>query len=105
MHFRLNKQDSDGNYFKDKRRKYTPREFESSNTFRTAEQNKEDDGTVGLAGYHNDGIMDVRELCKFIKDEVNKYLVNPATSAFDHKPTSVSRTSASRFSWTSTTTT
>lgn len=85
VHFRLNKQDGDGNYFKDKRRKYTPREFESSNTFRTAEQNKEDDGTAGLAGYHNDGIMDVRELCKFIKDEVNKYLVNPATSAFDHK--------------------
>ena len=85
VHFRLNKQDGDGNYFKDKRRKYTPRKFESYTTFHTAEQNKEDDGTAGLAGYHNDGIMDVSELCKFIKDEVNKYLVNPATSAFDHK--------------------
>lgn len=85
VHFRLNKQDGDGNYFKDKRRKYTPRQFHSSNTFCTAEQNKEDDGTAGLAGYHNDGIMDVKELCKFIKDEVSKYLVNPATSAFDHK--------------------
>lgn len=85
VHFRLNKQDDTGNYFKDKRRKYTPRQFHSSNTFCTAEQNKEDDGTAGLAGYHNDGIMDVKELCQFIKDEVNKYLVNPATSAFDHK--------------------
>lgn len=84
VHFRLNKQDATGKYYTDKRRKYTPRTMVASTVWRTAEENKEDDGTPGLAGFHNDGIMDVAQLCAFIKDEVNKYLDNPASSAFDN---------------------
>ncbi len=84
VHFRLNKQDANGKYYTDKRRKYTPRTMKTSTVWRTAEENKEDDGTPGLAGFHNDGIMDVAQLCAFIKDEVNKYLDNPASSAFDN---------------------
>lgn len=85
VHFRLNKQDAAGKYYTDKRRKYTPRKMETSTVWRTAEENKEDDGiTPGLAGFHNDGIMDVAQLCAFIKNEVHKYLDNPASSAFDN---------------------
>lgn len=84
VHFRLNKQDAAGKYYTDKRRKYTPRTMVAQTVWRTAEENKEDDGTPGLAGFHNDGIMDVAQLCAFIKDEVNKYLDNPASSAFDN---------------------
>lgn len=85
VHFRLNKQDANGKYYTDKRRKYTPRKMETSTVWRTAEENKEDDGiTPGLAGFHNDGIMDVAQLCTFIKNEVHKYLDNPASSAFDN---------------------
>lgn len=84
VHFRLNKQDANGKYYTDKRRKYTPRAMVAQTVWRTAEENKEDDGTPGLAGFHNDGIMDVAQLCAFIKDEVNKYLDNPASSAFDN---------------------
>lgn len=84
VHFRLNKQDANGKYYTDKRRKYTPRTMVASTVWRSAEENKEDDGTPGLAGFHNDGIMDVAQLCAFIKDEVNKYLDNPASSAFDN---------------------
>ena len=84
VHFRLNKQDAAGKYYTDKRRKYTPRTMVASTVWRSAEENKEDDGTPGLAGFHNDGIMDVAQLCAFIKDEVNKYLDNPASSAFDN---------------------
>lgn len=84
VHFRLNKQDANGKYYTDKRRKYTPRTMVAQTVWRTAEENKEDDGTPGLAGFHNDGIMDVAQLCAFIKDEVNKYLDNPASSAFDN---------------------
>lgn len=85
VHFRLNKQDANGKYYTDKRRKYTPRKMETSTVWRTAEENKEDDGiTPGLAGFHNDGIMDVAQLCAFIKNEVHKYLDNPASSAFDN---------------------
>lgn len=84
VHFRLNKQDANGKYYTDKRRKYTPRTMVASTVWRSATDNKEDDGTPGLAGFHNDGIMDVAQLCAFIKDEVNKYLDNPASSAFDN---------------------
>lgn len=84
VHFRLNKQDAAGKYYTDRRRKYTPRTMVASTVWRSAEENKEDDGTPGLAGFHNDGIMDVAQLCTFIKDEVHKYLDNPASSAFDN---------------------
>lgn len=84
VHFRLNKQDAAGKYYTDKRRKYTPRTMVASTVWRSAEENKEDDGTPGLAGFHNDGIMDVAQLCTFIKNEVHKYLDNPASSAFDN---------------------
>lgn len=83
VHFRLNKRGVDGNYYSDKRRKYTDREFAASETWRDAKQNAEKDGTAGLAGFHNDGIMTVPYLCKYIKDQVNKYLDDPAVSDFD----------------------
>ncbi len=85
VHFRLNKRGVDGNYYSDKRRKYTDREFAASETWRSAEQNAEEDGSgeVGLAGFHNDGIMTVPYLCKYIKEQVKKYLDNPAVSDFD----------------------
>lgn len=83
VHFRLNKRGDNGNYYSDKRRKYTDREFAASETWRDAKQNAEKDGTAGLAGFHNDGIMTVPYLCKYIKDQVNKYLDNPAVSDFD----------------------
>lgn len=83
VHFRLNKRGADGNYYSDKRRKYTDREFAASETWRDDKQNAEKDGTAGLAGFHNDGIMTVPYLCKYIKDQVNKYLDNPAVSDFD----------------------
>lgn len=84
VHFRLNKQDAAGKYYTDKRRKYTSRTMVASTVWNSAEDNKEDDGTPGLAGFHNDGIMDVAQLCTFIKNEVHKYLDNPASSAFDN---------------------
>lgn len=83
VHFRLNKRADDGNYYSDKRRKYTDREFAASEKWRDSEQNVEKDGAAGLAGFHNDGIMTVPYLCKYIKDQVNKYLDNPAVSDFD----------------------
>ena len=74
VRFRLNKKDDAGNYYSDKRRKYTPRVFTTSSTERTAEENKEDDdGTPGLAGKHNDGCMDIRGLVKYIKEQADKY--------------------------------
>lgn len=83
VHFRLNKRGDDGNYYSDKRRKYTDREFAASETWRSAEMNAEEDGSgAGLAGFHNDGIMTVPYLCKYIKEQVNKYLDNEV-SDFD----------------------
>lgn len=82
-HFRLNKME-DGSYYSDKRRKYTPRVFASSSEWRTSVQNMEGDGTEGLAGYHNDGCMDVVALVKYMKDQVKRYLVNPDDSDFDN---------------------
>ena len=86
VRFRLNKQDSDGNYLSD-RRKYTPRGFVSYYEKRDAVTNKEDDGTDGLAGYHNDGAMDVVQLVAYIKNEVQKYR-DGKDNAFDHKASS-----------------
>lgn len=83
VHFRLNKRGDDGNYYSDKRRKYTDREFAASETWRSAQQNAEEDGANGLPGFHNDGIMTVPYLCKYIKEQVKKYLDNPAVSDFD----------------------
>ena len=71
VHFRLNKQDDGGNYFQDRRRKYTTRVFEHKEL---SQENLEDDGTVGLAGYHNDGCMDIIQLVSYIKDQVEKYV-------------------------------
>lgn len=82
VHFRLNKRDKDGNYYSDKRRKYTDREFAASEKWRDAKQNAEKDGAEGLAGFHNDGIMTVPYLCKYIKEQVNKYVDNEV-SDFD----------------------
>lgn len=76
VHFRLNKKDSSGKYL-ETRRKYTPREFENKDV---SQKNMEDDGTTpGVAGYHNDGVMTVPQLCLFIKNEVKKYLDNNLT--------------------------
>ncbi|MGM9780905.1 MAG: fimbrial protein [Candidatus Cryptobacteroides sp.] len=71
VHFRLNKQDDGGNYFQDRRRKFTTRVFEHKEL---SQENKEDDGTEGLAGYHNDGCMDIIQLVSYIKDQVEKYV-------------------------------
>lgn len=83
VHFRLNKQDSDGNY-SELRRKYINRPFVAYQSWRTASDNKEGDGTDGLAGYHNDGIMDVQQLVEYIKAEVRKYHAGK-DNVFDHK--------------------
>lgn len=81
VHFRLNKKGEDGKYLQT-RRKYTPRAFENKDV---SQENKEDDGSSGVAGYHNDGAMTVPELCLFIKNEVKKYLDNNLTMcAFDN---------------------
>lgn len=70
VHFRLNKQSANNSYYADKRRKYTQRVFESK-AFPQA--NREDDGTEGLYGYHNDGCMDIIQLVQYIKDQVGLY--------------------------------
>lgn len=73
VHFRLNKKDAEGNYFDVKRRKYTDRPFLTSKDYKSAEQNAEGDGSPGLAGYHNDGSMDIVDLVKYIKEQVKLY--------------------------------
>ena len=83
VHFRLNKKNEDGTY-STSRRKYVDRVFATSTTERSASDNKEGDGTTdGLGGYHNDGIMDVEYMVNYIKDQVDRYLVDPSSSAFD----------------------
>ena len=86
VHFRLNKPDSNGNY-SDARRKYTPRQFVSYYDYRSASENREDDGSDGLAGYHNDGAMTVQQLVEYVKGEVAKYREGKV-NAFDHKSSS-----------------
>lgn len=82
VHFRLNKKDGSG-IFSPARRKFTDRTFKSSTDFRSASDNLEGDGTPGLAGYHNDGIMDITQLVSYIKRQVGRYLDSPADSDFD----------------------
>lgn len=69
--FRLNKQDVGGSYYSDKRRKFTERVFESKVVI---QDNKEDDGSDGLRGYHNDGCMDIIALVKYIKEQAQLYV-------------------------------
>ena len=85
VRFRLNKQDAGGNYYADERRKFTPRVFESSTTLRSASDNLEGDGTPGLAGYHNDGSMDIVALVEYMRKQVKLWMQNPEGSDFDHK--------------------
>lgn len=86
VHFRLNKTDKSGDYFSTKRRRYTPLKFEESTEYRdSTTQNIDKDGTPGLAGYHNDGIMDVPAIVEYIKKQVHQFMVNPDLSAFDNK--------------------
>lgn len=90
VHFRLNRKETgaDGKkYYSENMRKYITREFASSDVYRTAEQNLEGDGTKGEAGYHNDGVMDIIYLVKYIKEQVRKYetdkIYDIKTSDFD----------------------
>ena len=84
VRFRLNKKDSDGN-FVGTRRKFCDRRFETTGTLRSASDNREGDGTPGLAGYHNDGTMYITELVDYIKTQVTRYLESRDASEFDHK--------------------
>ncbi len=83
VHFRLNKKDDRGS-FMTQRRKFSARSFETSSVLRSASENKEGDGSDGLAGYHNDGVMDVPELVSYIKGQVNRYVQDPNASEFDN---------------------
>ena len=82
--FRLNKPDANGNY-SNIRRKYTPRVYAGSNSERSEIDNAEDDGAAGLAGYHNDGCMDVAALVDYMRRQVRLWLTNPEASDFDNK--------------------
>lgn len=74
VHFRLNKKDANNEYYQDKRRRYTNRAFAESSTFRSADLNQESDGSgSGLGGYHNDGVMDIIDMVKYIKTQVKRY--------------------------------
>lgn len=74
VHFRLNKKDANNEYYQDKRRRYTNRTFAESSTFRSAADNMESDGSgPGLGGYHNDGVMDIIDMVKYIKTQVKRY--------------------------------
>ena len=89
VNFRLNRK-KDGTYSSDRRKFLDPVKypFESSTEWRDGSiarengGNKEGDGTDGLSGYHNDGVFDIISLVKYMKEQVNKYLVDPATSDF-----------------------
>lgn len=69
--FRLNKKDTDGTYYSNKRRKFTQRVFQSTEL---PQDNKEDDDTDGLRGRHNDGCMDIIALVRYIKTQVQLYV-------------------------------
>lgn len=72
VHFRLNKKKDDtGQYYSDKRRKYTTRVFEHKEI---SQDNLEDDGTEGLSGKHNDGCMDIIALVRYIKDQTKLFV-------------------------------
>lgn len=85
VHFRLNKKDGSGNYYSEQRRKFTPRVFASSTVWNSESVNKEDDGTNGMAGYHNDGCMDVVALVKYMQQQVKLWLTNKDVCDFDNK--------------------
>lgn len=85
VHFRLNKKDGSGNYYSDQRRKFTPRVFASSTVWNSESVNKEDDDTNGMAGYHNDGCMDVVALVKYMQQQVKLWLTNKDVCDFDNK--------------------
>lgn len=85
VHFRLNKKDASGLYYSDQRRKFTPRVFASTTVWNDASTNKETDGTDGLAGYHNDGCMDVVALVKYMQQQVKLWLTNKDVCDFDNK--------------------
>jgi len=73
-HFRLNKYTDDNKSdWSAARRKYTPRVYNEYSTWRSAEDNKEDDDTDGRAGYDNDGCMDVIALVAYLKAQAEKY--------------------------------
>lgn len=71
VHFRLNAQDGNGAYYSEKRRAYVPTTFATSETIRN---NTDPDGTAGLRGYHNDGVMDIIYLVSFIKEQVHLHV-------------------------------
>ena len=75
VHFRLNKKDASTKFYKDIRRRYTNRAFAESSTLRSAADNMESDGSndPGLEGYHNDGVMDIIDMVKYIKTQVKRY--------------------------------
>lgn len=68
--FRLNMKDATGSYYEEKRRLYTTRVFERRTE---SQENTDIDGTPGLEGYHNDGVMDIIGLVKYIKEQVELY--------------------------------
>ena len=84
VHFRLNKKNDDGTYNENRRKFVDPsRKFETTTVKRTASQNAEGDGTDGLAGNHNDGLMNIVDLVKYIKEQVKlleEYYKNPGTT-------------------------
>lgn len=83
VHFRLNKKNPDGT-FSENRRKFVNRQWDYPlSEYHSASDNKEGDGTDGLAGNHNDGLMDITQLVSYIKDQVSKYLDSPTASDFD----------------------
>ena len=91
VHFRLNKRNTDGTYNQNRRKFVDPtRKFQSYDTWRDATTNMESDGTDGLAGYHNDGLMNIIDLVKYIKEQVKlleTYYQNPGmtyTGDFDN---------------------
>ena len=72
VHFRLNKKNSDGTYNQNRRKFVNPsRKFETTTVYRDASTNAEGDGSDGLAGYHNDGLMNIVDLVKYIKEQVS----------------------------------
>ena len=91
VHFRLNKKNSDGTYNENRRKFVSPeRKFETTAVERSATENAEGDGTAGLAGFHNDGLMNIVDLVKYIKDQVTllekyrNHLVDTYTGDFDN---------------------
>ena len=84
VHFRLNKKNNDGTYNENRRKFVDPsRKFKTTTVEHTAAENAEGDGTDGLAGYHNDGLMNIVDLVKYIKEQVKLlevYYKNPGTT-------------------------